>query len=54
MQRRFFLGRGCTIACLNEDGKVPSDRDKFTMIIMILMPSSLKQSFERKIHRYGI
>ena len=53
MQRRFFLGRGCTIACLNEDGKVP-DRDKFTMIIMILMPSSLKQSFNRKIHRYGI
>ena len=42
MQRRFFLGRGCTIACLNEDGKVPSDRDKFTMIIMILIPSSLK------------
>ena len=39
------LGRGCTIAFLNEDGKVLSDRNKF-MILMILMPSSLMQSFK--------
>ena len=53
IRERRILGRGCTIACLNKDGKVPSDRDKF-MILMILMPSLLKPSFKRKVHRYGV
>ena len=36
------------IACLNEDGKMPSDREKF-MMLMIVGPSSSKQSFKRKV-----
>ena len=46
--REGFLSRGWTIACLNEDGKMPSDREKF-MILMIVGPSSSKQSFKRKV-----
>ena len=38
-----FLRRGWTRACLNDDGKIPSERERFTRFVMI-GPSSLKQS----------
>ena len=45
--REGFLSRGWTIARLNEDGKMPSDRGKF--MILMIGPSSSKQSFKRKV-----
>ena len=43
-----FLRRGWTRACLNDDGKIPSERERLTRFVMI-GPSSLKQSFKRKV-----
>ena len=34
------------IACLNKDGKIPPDRKK-VMLILIVWPSSLRQSSRR-------
>ena len=43
-----FLRRGWTRACLNDDGKIPSERERLTRFVMI-GPSSLKQSFRRSV-----
>ena len=43
-----FFRRGWTSACLNDDGKIPSERERLTSFVMI-GPSSLKQSFRRKV-----
>ena len=48
VDRDGFLRRGWTRACLNDDGKIPSEREKLTRFVMI-GPSSLKQSFKRKV-----
>ena len=48
MDRDGFLKRGWTRACLNDDGKIPSERERFTRFVMI-RPSSLKQSFKREV-----
>ena len=48
VDRKGFLRRGCTRACLNGDGKIPSERERLTRFVRI-GPSSLKQSFERKV-----
>ena len=48
VDRDGFLRRGCTRACLNDDGKIPSERERLTRLVMI-WPSSLKQSFKRKV-----
>ena len=48
VDRDGFLRRGWTRACLNVDGKIPSERDRLTRFVMI-GPSSLKQSFRRKV-----
>ena len=48
VDRDGFLRRGCTRACLNDDGKIPSERERLTRLVMI-GPSSLKQSFKRKV-----
>ena len=42
VDRDGFLRRGCTRACLNDDGKIPSERERLTRFVMI-GPSSLKQ-----------
>ena len=43
-----FLRRGSTRACLNDDGKIPSERERLTRFVMI-GPSSLKQSFKSRL-----
>ena len=43
-----FLRRGWTRACLNDDGKIPSERERLTRLVMI-GSSSLKKSFKRKV-----
>ena len=43
-----FLRRGWTRACLNDDGKIPTERERLTRFVRI-GPSSLKQSFKNKI-----
>ena len=43
MDRDGFLRRSWTGACLNDDGKIPSERERLTRLVMI-EPSSLKQS----------
>ena len=48
VDRDGFLRRGWTRACLNDDGKIPSERERLTRFVMI-GPSSLKQSFRRKV-----
>ena len=48
VDRDGFLRRGWTRACLNDDGKFPSERERLTRFVMI-GPSSLKQSFKRKV-----
>ena len=52
VDRDGFLRRGWTRACLNVDGKIPSERERererLTRFVMI-GPSSLKQSFRRKV-----
>ena len=48
VDRDGFLRRGWTRACLNDDGKIPSERERLTRFVMI-GPSSLKQSFKRKV-----
>ena len=48
VDRDGFLRRGWTSACLNDDGKIPSERERLTRFVMI-GPSSLKQSFRRKV-----
>ena len=48
VDRDGFLRRGWTRACLNDDGKMPSDKERLTIVVMI-GPSSLKQSFKRKL-----
>ena len=49
VDREGFLRRGWTRrACLNDDGKIPSERERLTRFVMI-GPSSLKQSFRRKV-----
>ena len=48
VDRDGFLSRGWTKACLNDDGKIPSERERLTRFVMI-GTSSLKQSFKRKI-----
>jgi len=35
-------------ACLNDDGKIPSGRERLTRFVMI-EPSLLKQSLKRKV-----
>ena len=35
-------------ACLNDDGRIHSERERLTRLVMI-GPSSLKQSFKRKV-----
>ena len=47
VDRDGFLRRGWTRACLNDDGKIPSEREKLTRFVLI-GPSSLKQSFKKK------
>ena len=42
VDRDGFLRRGWTRACLNDDGKIPSERERLTRFVMI-GPSSLKQ-----------
>ena len=42
-----FFRKGWTRACLNDDGQIPSERERLTRLVMI-GPSSLKQSFKRK------
>ena len=44
----WVLRRGWTRACLNVDGKIPSEKERLTRFVMI-GPSSLKQSFKRKV-----
>ena len=45
----FFLEEaGQELACLNDDGKISSERERLTRFVMI-GPSSLKQSFKRKV-----
>ena len=48
VDRDGFLRRGWTSACLNDDGNIPSERERLTRSVMI-GPSSLKQSFRRKV-----
>ena len=48
VDRDGFLRRGWTRACLNDDGQIPSERERLTRFVMI-GPSSLKQSFRRKV-----
>ena len=43
-----FLKRGWTRACLNDDGKISSERERLTRFVMI-GPNSLKQCFKRKV-----
>ena len=43
-----FLRRGWTRACLNDDGKIPSERKRLIRLVMI-GPSSLKQIFKEKV-----
>ena len=45
VDRDGFLRRGWIRACLNDDGKIPSERERLTRFVMI-GPSSLKQSFK--------
>ena len=51
VDRDGFLRRGWTRACLNDDGKIPSERKRYrlTKFVMIGPISSFKQSFKRKI-----
>ena len=42
-----FLRRGWTRACLNDNGKIPPERERLKRFVMI-GPSSLK-SFKRKV-----
>ena len=35
MDRDGFLRRGWTRACLNDDGKIPSERERLTRFVMI-------------------
>ena len=53
VDRDGFLRRGCTRACLNDDGKMPSERERLTRLVMI-GPSSLKQSFKFQKEWVGI
>ena len=48
MDRDVFFRRGWTRACLNDDGKIPPERERLTRFVRI-GPSSLKQSFKNKI-----
>ena len=50
VDRDGFLRRGWTRACLNDDGKIPSERERLTRFVMI-GPSSLKQ---KQTYRSGI
>ena len=50
MDRDGFLRRGWTRAYLNDDGEIPSERERLTGFVMI-GPSSLKQSFRTKKSR---
>ena len=45
-----FLRRGLTRACLNDNGKIPSERERERLTRFVMIgPSSLKQSFKRKV-----
>ena len=48
VDRDSFWRRGWTRACLNDDEKIPSKRERLTRFVMI-GPSALKQSFRRKV-----
>ena len=37
MDRDGFLRRGWTRACLNDDGKIPSERERLTRFVMIII-----------------
>ena len=48
VDRDGFLRRDWIRDCLNDDGKIPSERERLIRSVMI-GPSSLKQSFKRKV-----
>ena len=48
VDRDSALRRDWTRACLNNGGKIPSERERLTRFVMI-GPSSLKQYFKRKV-----
>ena len=48
VDREGFLRRGWTKACLNDEGKIPSEIERLTRFV-IIEPSLLKQSFKRKV-----
>ena len=41
--------RGRTRACLNDDGEIPPERERLKIRFVRIGPSSLKQSFKKKI-----
>ena len=50
VDRDGFLRRGWTRACLNDDGKIPSERERERLTRFVMIgPSSLKQSFKGKL-----
>ena len=48
VDRDVFFRKGWTRASLNDHGKIPSERERLTRLVMI-GPSSLKQSFKREV-----
>ena len=46
MKLRFEIGRKLLRSSVNDDKKIPSERERLTRFVMI-GPSSLKQSFKR-------
>ena len=49
VDRDGFLRRGWTRACLNDDGKIPSERERLTRFVMIAWTKFIEAEFQRKV-----
>ena len=53
VDRDGFLRRGWTRACLNDDGKIPSERERLTRLVMIGPIKFIEAEFQKESW-YGI